>query len=221
MKKYYEAYNERYKILHKQDKQCFSDHPTPILYQIINKYNINHKDKILDLGCGEARDTIQLLKQGYNVIGMDISKEVIQYNQHRYNHYKDSFIQCDCINGEYSDYYDFIYAIALLHMFVLDTDRNKFYKFLYNHLQSDGLALICTMGDGIYEYQSDIHKAYHIIEKDYNGISIKVPMTSCRIISRDTFKKELNQYFDIVEISDTSIKDEFDHMIYAVVKRKG
>lgn len=62
----------------------------------------------------------------------------------------------------YLKLFDFIYAIAVVHMLVLDEDRDGFYRFIYNHLKPEGLALICTMGDGEYEVKSDINQAFDI-----------------------------------------------------------
>lgn len=48
---------------------------------IFNKY-INKKDKVLDLGCGAGRTTINLFKRGYkNIIGLDLSDELINFGK--------------------------------------------------------------------------------------------------------------------------------------------
>ena len=40
---------------------------------------IDMEDSILELGCGEGRDAIHLLCQGYRVLATDISPEAIAY----------------------------------------------------------------------------------------------------------------------------------------------
>ncbi len=46
---------------------------------IFSKY-INKTDKILDLGCGAGRTTINLYRNGYqNIIGLDIANKLIEY----------------------------------------------------------------------------------------------------------------------------------------------
>ncbi len=83
--------------------------------------------------------------------------------------------------------FDFIYSIAVVHMFVLDEDRNGFYQFIRRHLKSDGIALICSMGDGNYEMQSDISNAFEIQEREHETGKMMVAGTSCRMVSFSTF----------------------------------
>jgi ubiquinone/menaquinone biosynthesis C-methylase UbiE len=47
---------------------------------------IKKKDKILDLGCGYGRITIPLQNKGYNVYGVDISKNLLEYAKKRSNY---------------------------------------------------------------------------------------------------------------------------------------
>ncbi len=215
---YYEAYDQRYKILHQNNKQCFSNTPTPILLDILQHYHISKQSHILELGCGEGRDAFYLLKNNYNLLATDISKEAIHFCQNK--GYSDSFKQLNCLNESLPIQFDFIYAIALLHMFVRQEDRNQFYQFISHHLKDTGYALICSMGDGIKEYESNINQAFQMVKKDYEGETMIVPHTSCKIVSIETLRQELVPYFDIIKIATSSIPNEFSHILYAVIKRK-
>ena len=55
------AYEERYKEIYKINLLWETTKPTNLVLETINKYDINKKDKILDLGCAEGRDAINLL----------------------------------------------------------------------------------------------------------------------------------------------------------------
>lgn len=220
-RKYYEAYDERYKTAHSEGVRWFGDESSSIVSEVISKYNITPCMRTLEIGCGEGRDAQVLLEKGFNLLATDISPEVIQYCQEMFSVYKDSFKVLNCVKDSLLEKFDFIYAVAVIHMLVLDEDRQAFYQFIYKHLEADGIALICTMGDGEVECQSDINTAFELQERNLNGKTFLVAGTSCRMVNNETFEKELEQNnFEIVEKGQTSIESNFPNMMYAVVKNK-
>ena len=220
-RKYYEAYDERYKTAHEKLLRWFGDEPSSIVLETIEKYKIAKHDYILELGCGEGRDAQALLKNGYHLLATDISEEAITYCRKLDEMYKNSFQVLDCVNGSMDKKFDFIYAVAVIHMLVLDEDRKAFYQFIYNHLTPNGMALICTMGDGEVERQSDLNTAFELQERDCDGVTLWVAGTSCRMVNDVTFEKELHENsFEILERGQTSIPQVFPQMMYAVVKKK-
>jgi hypothetical protein len=110
------------------------------------------------------------------------------------------FSVLDCLSDNLDETFDFIYGIAVIHMLVLDEDRDGFYQFIYRHLKSSGMALICTMGDGEFEMQSDINKAFELQEREHESGKMMVAGTSCRMVSFKTFEAELERnHFEIIE----------------------
>ena len=219
--KYYEAYDNRYKTIHNKGYSWSSDKPTPIVLDVINRYQISKQDKILEIGCGEGRDARLLLDNKYNLLATDISKEAIRYCQNVMKEYKDSFMHLDCLNDNHEEKYKFIYAIALLHMLVLDDDRKRFYEFIYNHLDKEGIALICSMGDGETIYQSDVNQAFDIVKREHPSGDVMVTSTSCRMVNFNTFVKEIEESnFEILEKGITSSLPDFNNLMYAVIKVK-
>ena len=83
-RKYYEAYDDRYKQIHDKSLQWFSDKHSSIISTVIEKYNICKTAKILEIGCGEGRDANYLLKNGYNLLATDISESAIEYCRESY-----------------------------------------------------------------------------------------------------------------------------------------
>ena len=108
MKKYYHAYDERYKAIHKRGFSWSSDQRTPIVEEVVNKFNINKDSSILEIGCGEGRDAIYLLNNGYNLVASDVSNEAINYCKEKYSKFKDCFINLDFINDSYNKSFDYI-----------------------------------------------------------------------------------------------------------------
>ena len=221
MKKYYEAYDQRYATIHQENKRWTSLEHTKILDSIINKYNINKDNKLLELGCGEGRDSIYLLQNGFNLLATDVSRSAIQYCKENYPRYQNHFVKLDFLQDKLNDKYDFIYLIAVLHMLVLDEDRNGLYQFIFNHLEDNGICLITSMGDGIREYSSDINQAFEMVKRNHNRGEIMVPATSCRMVNMKHFLNEItSNNFQILESGVTEAYPEFDSLLYAVIKKK-
>ena len=72
-RKYYAAYNERYKTAHAQGVSWSSNVSTPIVMEVIEKYNINRSQRLLEIGCGEGRDARTVLEDGFQLTATDIS----------------------------------------------------------------------------------------------------------------------------------------------------
>jgi len=219
MKKYYEAYDERYKAIHEKGYRWTSEEITPVVYETIRKYDISVKDAILEIGCGEGRDASYLLQKGYRLLASDISPEAISYCRNLFPAYKNRFQVMDCLDSKDENHYDFIYSVAVIHMLLLNDDRKGFYRFIHDHLSEKGIALICTMGDGQSEMMTDIDDAFALQERDHPSGKVTVAGTSLRMISFEHFEQELAQNgLQIIEKGLTSCLPEFNSLMYAVVK---
>lgn len=221
-KKYYQAYDERYRQIHKQELQWFSETPTAIVPETIQEFSISPQSRLLEIGCGEGRDAYALLVQGYDLLATDVSPEAIAYCKTKFPDFSNHFQVVDCISDKLDNQFDFIYAVAVIHMLVLDEDRNAFYGFIREHLSSDGIALVCTMGDGNTESQTDTRIAFNIIDRihDQTGKNVQIANTSCRKVNFQTFERELEQNgFRILKEGITSAKPDFPQMMFAVITR--
>lgn len=219
MKKYYEAYEERYKTIHQMGLEWAEKDPSPIVSMVIEKYSLSKNTKILEIGCGEGRDSIYLYNKGYNVYGSDISKEAVKHCIIKSG--SNNFFQLDAINGVLHEKYDYIFAISVVHMLVIDEDRNKFLRFIKEHLNKDGYALICTMGDGTQEYETDVNHAFDTVERihESSNQSVAVAATSCRIVNWNTFEMELSgANFNILDRGVSLDIPGFGPIMYAIAQ---
>ena len=220
MKYYYEAYNQRYKIIHEKGYSWSSDIPTPIVSDVIQKHSISKNASILEIGCGEGRYAFPLLENGYDVLATDISSEAINYCKNLRPDYSIHFSILDYINDHHEQHYDFIYSVAVIHMLVSDEDRIRFYHFIYDHLLDGRLALICSMGDGLTESETDISSAFNMVERHHDSGFVMVPSTSLRMVNFDTLKKEIESTrFSIVEQGITSSFPDFNNLMYVVIRK--
>lgn len=81
---------------------------------------------ILDIGCGTGRHLIPLVKLGFNVVGIDFSKEMIKIakNKIKENKLKADFVVADARHLPFKDKkFDCSLAIAVIHH--LKTGRNE------------------------------------------------------------------------------------------------
>ena len=221
MKKYYEAYDDRYKQIHEQDLQWSSEMPSKIVVETMQSVSLPTNSKILEIGCGEGRDAYPLLTQGFDVLATDVSREAVSYCKKKFPDFSEHFQVVDCVTDKLDKKFDFIYAVAVVHMLVSDNHRNAFYRFIREHLSSNGLALICTMGDGSFERQTDIHTAFDIMERIHGetGKTVRIANTSCRIVSFATFEKEIASCgLEIINQGITAVEPDFPQMMFAVVK---
>ena len=220
-RKYYAAYEERYKTAHQKGVSWAGDKQSPIVLEVIGKYNISREHDLLEIGCGEGRDARAVLEHGYHLRATDISEEAVAYCKRTMPQYTEHFSVLDCLVQKLDERFDFIYAVAVVHMLVLDGDRDGFYQFIRDHLKPDALALICTMGDGEFEMQSDISRAFEIQERNHVSGKMMVAGTSCRMVSFKTFDDELARNgLEVIEKGITSALPEFDRLMFAVVRKR-
>lgn len=219
--KYYDAYDARYRTLHEQDLQWFCDEPSPIVAETIRAFALSRQHRFLEIGCGEGRDACALIRQGFDLLATDVSPEAIRFCRERMPDHEERFQVLDCVTQESGETFDYIYAVAVLHMLVPDEDRNAFYRFIRKHLKPGGIALICTMGDGCIERQTDIRTAFDICQRihEQTGMAVQVANTSCRMVSFQSFEQELAQNgLEVIRQGTTSVEPDFPMMMFAVVR---
>ena len=219
-RKYYEAYDDRYRQVHGENLQWFADSPSPIVGEIIENFSIG--GKMLEIGCGEGRDGGWLMDRGFDVLATDVSPAAIDFARRRFPEFADRFEVLDCLKDELETKFDFIYAVAVVHMLVPDTDRDGFYRFIRDHLAPGGKALICSMGNGQWQRQSDISTAFDIQERIHEptGQTVRIAGTSCRMVDWDTFLHELSRNgLAVTEQGITAVEPDFPQMMYALVEK--
>ena len=136
--------------------------------------------------------------------------------------FAENFACLDCLKDQLEETFDFIYAVAVVHMLVADEDRDRFYQFVRNHLNGRGIALICCQGDGQTEQASDISAAFDLQERIHEptGQPLCIARTSYRAVSFNVFSEEIRRNgLEILEMGLTDILPDYWKTMFAVVKR--
>ena len=223
MKKYYEAYDDRYRQVHHEDLRWFDGNPSGIVLETVEKYAVEKRNRILEIGCGEGRDARFLLEKGYDVLATDVAPSAIDCCRKLDAAHSDTYAVLDCLNCTMDEKFDFIYAVAVVHMLVPQEDRDGFFRFYRDYLTDRGIGLICSMGDGREEMQSDISNAFSTRERlhEASGRVLKIANTSCRVVTMDKLRQEIEDNgLTILETGHTAVEPDFPEMIYAVVTKK-
>ena len=220
-KRYYEAYDLRFRQVHEAGLTWFGTQPTAIVAQTMAKHGVRPESPMLEIGCGEGRDAAALLSAGCNLLATDVSPEAIRFCRETYPQWAEHFAVLDCLKDDPDAQFDFIYAVAVLHMLVPDEDRQALLRFIRNHLTAEGIGLVVVLGDGEMQRATDVKAAFDVQERihEASGRMLQIASTSCRIVTRAEFRAELTHAgFKMIEIGDTSWDDAAFNM-YAVVKR--
>ena len=218
-RKYYEAYDERYRTAHARGIRWMGDARSPVVSEVIGRYGLENVP-MLELGCGEGRDAIPLLERGSDLTATDISPEAIDYCKKLCPAHRERFRMLDCVKERLDSRFGFVFAVAVVHMLLLDEDRDGFYRSVRDHLSDDGIGLVCSMGDGELEWMSDISTAFTLQEREAGGDTIWVAGTSCRMVDFARFEAEiLRNGLSVVEMGLTAIEPEFSQVMFAVVRK--
>ena len=91
--------------------------PSSIARILFQMYPPHEEQKLLDIGCGEGRDSIFFAQNGYQVTGFDSSAEGVKKSLARADELKLSidFFQADINEYRLQDFYDVVYASGALH----------------------------------------------------------------------------------------------------------
>lgn len=220
-KRYYEAYDLRYRQVHEAGLTWFGAQPTPIVAEMMAKYGVRPEMPMLEIGCGEGQDAAVLLGAGCDLLATDVSPEAIRFCREKYPQWAAHFTALDCLKDDPDQRFDFIYAVAVLHMLVPDADRQRLLTFIRDHLTEKGVGLIVVLGDGVMCRATDVNAAFDVQERvhETSGRTLAIASTSCRIVTRSEFREEMTRAgLEIAELGDTSW-DDAPFAMYAVVKR--
>ena len=191
-KEYYEAYEDRYKDAYDNNMLWEIKDFSKDVVKVIDDYNITKNNSILEVGCGEGRDTIHLLNMGYhNILGIDYSKIVIaKCNELTNNKYVNNFKSLDIMKDKLNNN-----GIALVIS------------------MGDGTSTYKSNIDDAFK---------KVVRKNINtNKEIMVTNTSCNIVDFATFKEEIiRNNFKIIECYISSDIPNFDKCMCAVISKQ-
>ncbi|MFD3447665.1 class I SAM-dependent DNA methyltransferase [Microbacteriaceae bacterium 4G12] len=131
---------ERFAFLY---DELMSDVPYEKWVEFVERY-MEHKGSILDLACGTGNITLPLAKKGYNVVGVDLSEDMLAVAQQKLAEVGlfVPFYQQDMRELDLSQTFDCItiFCDSLNYLLEESSIQETFQK-VWEHLRDDGLFL--------------------------------------------------------------------------------
>ncbi len=183
--------------------------PSKLAKTIIREDKENtSKSNILEIGCGNGRDSLYFGKQGYSVIGIDISPDAIRIAEKNNKLNNVVFEVGDAEELDFDDeYFDVVYSLSVLH----STNLEKSIKEVSRVLVSNGLALFYLYNKTTYTDKDGNNK----IEVNFNIGDFEKTLGKNNLRILDKFRN----------MSDNEPNDDDDgyhvHSIYVYLLQKG
>ncbi|WP_210128623.1 MULTISPECIES: class I SAM-dependent methyltransferase [unclassified Staphylococcus] len=223
---YYFGYEERYKKIYSIGADLWeTGKPNESLLMVFRRYPNLFKGKVIDLGCGEGRDTIFLHKQNIDVQGIDISHSAIEKAKVKIGNFNDEQSIFSTGNVLYLNKYedetfDLAMNMGCLHMIHKNSDRLCHLKNVARVLKKGGYFLVdhckSEWGNGFHtiedydqvkEQLKNFHKENYIDRiVRVNGEKIKIPLKVIPYLEKSKIDliKEITYFgFEVVETFDT------------------
>src|SRR6056297_1485426 len=165
-KQWYETLFENYGK--KYDKEAFTQGTTGECDFLEKELNADKNLKILDVGCGTGRHTIELTKRGYEVTGIDLSDSQLERARKKaaQHNLEIAFNQQDARNVPFENEFDVAIMLCEGGFPLMETDEMNFdiLKNVTTALKSPGKLIFTTLNglfplfNSIEEFTNSVHE---------------------------------------------------------------
>ncbi len=141
--------------------------PSDFAKEIVNQLDCNKN--LLEIGCGNGRDSIFFSKHNLNIFSIDQSEiaieELKKQNYKNITFIKDNFVDSDIFN---TNTFDYVYSRFTLHS-ISENEQNKLLDNIYKALNNGGMLFIeaRSINDTIYGYGTEVEKNAFIYNDHY------------------------------------------------------
>lgn len=161
MKQWYESLYENYAKTY--DQECYTQGTKGECDFIEKEIKHNKSAKILDVGCGTGRHTIELTTRGYNVVGIDLSVSQLDRAKEKakQENLQIDFEKHDARNLPFKNQFDLAMMLCEGSFPLMETDEMN-YEILKNvsaALKKDGKFIFTTL-NGLFPIHHSTEKFY-------------------------------------------------------------
>jgi 2-polyprenyl-3-methyl-5-hydroxy-6-metoxy-1,4-benzoquinol methylase len=193
-KQWYEALFENYAL--KYDSEVFTQGTYGECDFIEKEINYDRSLKIIDVGCGTGRHSIELAKRGYNITGIDLSESQLKRAKEKAasENLKIEFLKSDARNLHFFSEFDIAIMICEGGFPLMETDEMNYdiLKSIARSLKPESKFIFTTL--------NGLFPLFHSVEKFCNSNSDE---------SKATYKSNT---FDLMTFRDFSINEIRDDL---------
>ena len=198
------------KISHLYDSARVS-YPTRLINDIIFYSGVKANGKVLDVGCGTGQATIPFAERDFNVVGLDISQEMVDVAKNKCSLFKKVSFRV----GTFEDVkfpfesFDTIISGMAWHWITLKDRYKKAFKILK---KKGTLALFWSYQQN--EKSEFVKEVSKVLDK-YNGLNRGLAYSRIKNIIDFTYTElRRNKFFNFVEIREYEESIEFSKQRY-------
>ena len=182
MKQWYEKLFDNYG--EKYDKEIFTQGTLGECDFIEKELNFDQSLKILDVGCGTGRHTIELTKRGYQITGIDLSDAQLEKAKEKAkaNNLEIDFLRCDARNLPFNNQFDVAIMLCEGGFPLMETDEMNFeiLKNVTKSLKKSGKFIFTTL-NGLFPlfhsindfHEGDHHEGAHYKSETFDLMSFR------------------------------------------------
>ena len=171
MKQWYESLFENY--AQKYDKECFVKGTAGECDFIEKEITHDKSLKIIDVGCGTGRHSIELTRRGYDVTGIDLSESQLKRAREKA---KDEGVEIDfqkhdARNLPFEDEFDLAIMLCEGGFSLMETDKMNFeiLKNATKALKNKGKLIFTTL-NGLFPLFHSVKEFYESVQKEGNAV---------------------------------------------------
>jgi len=164
--KLFENYAEKY------ENECFTKGTLGECNFLEQEFGFDKSKKIIDIGCGTGRHTIELTKRGYDVLGIDLSENMLKKAHEKADNIGVNIkvMQLDARNLSFNKEFDYAIMLCEGSFPLMETDEENF-KILQGISFSlkDKAKLIFTTLNGLFPVFNSINDFFNENKVEQNA----------------------------------------------------
>ena len=157
--------------------------------EIINQTHPTEKSVLLDIGCGTGNIVNEFKKQGYNIIGVDESQDMINITKKKYS--LENVVKGNVMQSHLFPHYHFTHILCLYFTIYYMENKTLFFENVYDWLKPGGVFIVHLVNRE--KFNSTL--PMNTFQRRKNGNVTKIPFQDFDYEARFELNKQTNTGF--------------------------